>query len=142
MEFAHEQKRCSHRFGRDQRIYARGCGGVHLKQGHRRLSLALGNGISDLHSIAAPIFGSLRTPLTLTSSGGPASGAHRCARLHQRIRSRWRVGTWSCCHPCKCTATIALVIAATSWIPGAIGAPTTVPWFTRLDHMFSCSALM
>src|SRR5262249_61117341 len=31
------------------------------------------------------------------------------------------------------TATIALVIAATSWIPGAIGAPTMVPWFTRLD---------
>jgi hypothetical protein len=72
MDFTHEQKRCSHRFGRDQRIYARGCGGMHLKQGHRRLSLALGNGISDLHSIAAPIFGPLRTLLTLTSSGGPA----------------------------------------------------------------------
>src|SRR5262245_28820395 len=75
MEFAHEQNRCSHRFGRDQRIYARGCGGVHLKQGYRRLSLALGNGISDLHSFSAPIFGPLRTPLTLTSSGGSASGA-------------------------------------------------------------------
>ena len=34
------------------------------------------------------------------------------------------------------TAAIALVIAATSGIPGAIGAPTTVPWFTRrLDHV-------
>ena len=28
------------------------------------------------------------------------------------------------------TAATALVIAATSGIPGAIGAPTTVPWFT------------
>ena len=32
--------------------------------------------------------------------------------------------------------TIALVVAATSGILGAIGAPTTVPWFTRrLDHV-------
>jgi len=34
------------------------------------------------------------------------------------------------------TAAIALVVAATSGILGAIGAPTTVPWFTRrLDHV-------
>jgi hypothetical protein len=55
-EFDHEENRCSHRFRRDQRIYdSRGCGGVHLKQGHRRLSRGLGTGISDLHSVTAPI---------------------------------------------------------------------------------------
>ena len=44
------------------------------------------------------------------------------------VLERGRVVTHATAH-----ATIALVIAATSWIPGAIGAPTTVPWFTRLD---------
>jgi len=79
MEFTHEENCCSHRFCRDQRIDdSRGCGREYLKQGHRRLSRALGNGISDLHSVAAPILGpSRREPLTLTAREGLPPVYHR-----------------------------------------------------------------